>query len=428
MSSAETDAASARPRIRDDLLVGPALLRGDKYVHVIKDPLSGRLMTVGEREYFIVSRLDGDRSLADVSSEYRAEFGRVLDDRAWGGIMATLAGRRLLAGMAPDERAPATTVAAKPATLLHARLPLLRPDERLGRLAERTPWLFSPVFTVTVMAVVVATLAVIAWNLPALVRSAAGVWERPWIGVVALMILWGIVALHEVGHGLAAKRFGARVGEIGIRWRFPLVAPYCSVEEIQLLPGGHRVRIAFAGVFVSLLALPPMVPLWLAAPDGGATHTLASALLLFGAAAALANFVPFLRLDGYAMLNHALGTEDLARDSASYTAASLVRLLRRGAPASRPPRWARNAYVVYAVLATVFYTALAFLVAGWWFALLEHLYGALAAVLILLVTAVLITVVYRVVAVRRRGRAMVAPGGHEEEHETRRRFANKERR
>lgn len=403
MSFSETDAAAARPRIRDDLVVGPALLRGAGYAHVIKDPLSGRLMTVGEREHFIISRLDGDHSIADISSEYRAEFGRVLDDRAWGGIMGTLAGRRFLEGMAPDERTP-SAITREPASLSRVRLPLFRPDARLGRLAERMSPVFSPGFTLTAMVLVTATLVVIVWNLPSLVGAAAGVWERPWTGVVALLILWGVVALHEVGHGLTAKHFGARVGEIGIQWRFPLIAPYCSVEEIQLLPGRHRVHIAFAGVFVSLLTLPLVVPFWLAAPEGGAAHTLTSMLLLFGTAAALANFVPFLRLDGYAMLNHALGTENLARDSAAHVAASLRGFLRRGTPAPRPPRWARNVYTAYAVLAAIFYTALASLVLWWWFALLEHLYGAVAAALILIGTAVLVTAVYRIVAVRRRNR------------------------
>ena len=426
MNSAEADAASVRPRIRDDLVVGPALLRGDKYVHVIKDPVSGQLMTVGEREHFIVSRLDGEHSLADISAKYRTRFGRVLDDRAWGSIMATLAGRSLLAGMNPEQRA-ASTNASEPNTLLHARLPLFRPDRWLGRLADRMSWAFTPVFTVTAMIVVIATLAVIAQNLPVLARSALELWERPWLGVLALVILWGVVAMHEVGHGLAAKHFGARVGEIGIRWRFPLVAPYCSVEEIQLLPGRHRVRIAFAGVFVSLLALPPMVLLRWGAPEGGTVHTLTSGLVLFGTVTALVNFVPFLRLDGYAMVNHALGTENLARDSTSYVVAWSKSLVRRAAPAPRPPRWARNAYLVYALLATVFHTTLAILVAGWWFALLEHLYGAWAAVSILLVTAVLITAVYRIVAVRQRRRASNTPGVHHEKHRTRRRFTDKER-
>src|SRR5699024_12246483 len=79
----------------------------------------------------------------------------------------------------PDLRAPPPFPTRRssdlePNTLLHARLPLFRPDRRLGRLADRMSWAFTPVFTVTAMIVVLVTLAIIAQNLPVLARSALG--------------------------------------------------------------------------------------------------------------------------------------------------------------------------------------------------------------------------------------------------------------
>lgn len=418
-----SDLASARPRVRDDIVVGPALIRGDKHVHVIKDPVAGRLMTVGAREHFVISRLDGERSIGDVTVEYGAEFGRLLDERAWGSIMATLARRGLLEGTTPASPA---TAPPGPEAPPRGTLPLVRPDAWMGRAVKRVSWVFSPGFVLPALALIAGTCAVIVRNLPSLAESALGAWERPWVAVPALVLLWGVVALHELGHGLAAKRFGATVGSVGIRWRFPLLAPYCSVEEIQLLPRRHRFHIAFAGVFVSLLALPPMLPLWLAAPEGGTAHVFASILLLFGFAAAMANFVPFLRLDGYAMLNHALGTENLARDSTAHVTSSLGALLPGRERAPRPPRWVRTVYVTYAVCAALFHTALAVLVLAWWFALLEHLLGPVTALLVLAATAAVITGVYRLVSVRRRRRAAEGAAGGHQGPRTPRRHTDKE--
>lgn len=401
--SAGGDPAAARPRIREDVVIGPALVRGGVPIHVIKDPVSGRMMTVGTREHFIISRLDGEHGLDDITAEYGAEFGRRLDDRAWGGIMTTLVGRSLLEGTPPPEPAEPATASRKQ-TLFNARFPLVRPGPWLERAATRTRWAFSPVFVSLAVAAAALACAVVALNLGPLFETAFGIWRDPWLGILAFLLLWGVVALHELGHGLAAVRFGARVGDIGIGWRFPLPAPYCAVEEIQLLPARDRVRIAFAGVFVSLLSLPVFLVFWLLAPEGTSAHTFSSVLLLFGTFAALLNFVPFLRLDGYAMLNHALGTENLARDSLGHTLGVLRARAGGTAPGPRPPRTIRIAYVAYAVTGALFYTFLAFLLAAWWFSLLEHLLDPWAATGILIATAVAVTAAYRVSVLRERAR------------------------
>ena len=400
----EADPAAARPRVRGDLAIGPALVRGGSMIHLIKDPVSGKMMTVGEKEHFIISRLDGHSTLADITDEYGAEFGRRLDDRAWGGIMATLAGRSLLEGSPPPEPAEPASGRQRP-TLFHARLPLARPGPWLERVVRRMGWAFSPAFVLPALAAAVLACATVALNLGPLLEATVRFRDTPWTGVLAIALLWGVLALHELGHGLAAVRFGARVGDIGIGWRLPLLTPYCAVEEVQLLPARHRVYIAFSGVFVSLLVLPPALVFWLLAPEESNAHVFASVLLLFGTVAALSNFVPFFRLDGYSMLNHALGTENLARDSTGHVLSGLrerVRGVDRARP--RPPRMIRIAYVAYAVSAALFYAVLVLLFAAWWIALLGHFFDLWAATGLLVATAIAITAGYRINVVRKRDR------------------------
>lgn len=400
----EADPAAARPRVRRDITVGPALMRGGTAIHVLKDPVSGTMMTVGEKEHFIISRLDGDRTLAEVTTEYGAEFGRRLDDRAWSGIMTTLADRSLLEGGPPPEPAEPASGRQRP-TLFYVRLPLARPGPWLERTLTWMGWAFSPAFVLPVLAAAVLACAAVALNLGPLFEAVALFRKTPWAGVLAVAVLWGVLALHELGHGLAAVRFGARVGDIGIGWRFPLLTPYCAVEEVQLLPARKRVYIAFAGVFVSLLVLPLALVFWVLAPEGSGAHVFASVLLLFGTVAALANFVPFFRLDGYSMLNHALGTENLARDSTDHVLNGLRERVKgsdRGRP--RPPRSIRIAYVAYAVSAVVFYTVLILAFAAWWFALLQHLLAPWTAAGLLAATAIAVVIGYRINVVRKRGR------------------------
>jgi len=394
------DPAAARPRVREDVVIGPALIRDGVPIHVIKDPVSGRMMTVGAREHFIISRLDGDHRIDDITAEYGAAFGRRLDDRAWGGIMTTLAGRSLLEGSPPPR--PAELDTAGSSTLLNARLELLRPGPWLEHVAARVAWAFSPAFVLIAMAAAAVACATVALNLGLLFETATRVWADPWIGILALVVLWGVVALHELGHGLAAVRFGARVRDFGIAWRFPLLTPYCAVEEVQLLPTRKRVYIAFAGVFVSLLVLPVALVFWLLVPEGSSLYTFASVLLLFGTFAALINFVPFLKLDGYSMLNHALSTENLARDARSHVLGRLRARFGGAEPPPIPPRPIGFAYVTYATSSVLFHTALTVVLAAWWFTFLDHLIGPWTAAGFLAVTAVAVIAGYRFRAVRRR--------------------------
>lgn len=170
---AGNDPADARPRIREDIVVGPALIRGSRPIHVIKDPVSERMMTVGAREHFIISRLDGHHSLADITAEYGAEFGRRLDERAWGGVMSTLAGRSLLEGSPPPKAAEPD--AGSGPTLLNARIELLRPGPWLEHTAARVAWAFSPAFVLIAMAAAMVACATVALNLGPLFGTATQV-------------------------------------------------------------------------------------------------------------------------------------------------------------------------------------------------------------------------------------------------------------
>ena len=63
-------------------------------------------------------------------------------------------------------------------------------------------------------------------------------------------------------------------------WRFPMLAPYCKVDDIVLFTPRRRVATAFAGVFVSMLALLPFAAIWALAPQGGLVHDIAGSILL----------------------------------------------------------------------------------------------------------------------------------------------------
>ncbi|MEU6524978.1 peptidase M50 [Streptomyces sp. NPDC046924] len=349
--SAVGDRASAarayRPALRPGVLIGPPLLRGPRTVHLIKHPVSGAAFEVGPKEHFVISRLDGTRNVDDVVAEYAARFRLRLPEEQWTRLLGLLGTRGLLAGSpdpAPPEPAPARTgtfwkgsrrtVADAHGTTgrLHRLLrPLLR------------PWAQLPL----VAAVLVLVVAVLADPVAAL----GGTWElltRPLVLVPFAVFLWFSICLHELAHGIAARHYGGVVTEIGLRWRFPAMMMYCTVDNYLFLPGLRaKLVVAAAGAYVNLVLLLPFALWWALLDPAEPGRPVLTGMLFVGVVQALSNLVPLPPLDGYRMLGHTVGAANLAPETGTY-----LTLRRQGRDAvAAYPRRARRLYTSYAVTA-----------------------------------------------------------------------------
>jgi putative peptide zinc metalloprotease protein len=389
----ETALLAARPRLRPDVIVGPGLRDGTRVVHHLKDPRTGWYFRIGPREQFIVSRLDG-RRLEEIGAEYQAEFGRRLAEPHWQQILGLLGGRRLLVGT--DDEQSIAELAASARTqgranrgLLLYRKPLLNPDRLFGRLLPRLRPLFSPYVVTPVLLAVAALEIYLVLHASPLYRDMRLAAHRPAILVAGIALIWVTLALHETAHGLTCKYFGGSAPEIGIIWRFPILAPYCKADDVVLFwSRWHRVATAFAGIFAGLVAILPFWPLWTFTAPGTAAHELAAFVLIIGSVAALANLVPFLQLDGYFMLNHALGMVNLRTETYRYWGRLVGRVVRRGAGVREYPWWARIAYLIYGAVSLAYLGSLALRFLGSLFRLLHRWLGTGASLLVVAVLLV----------------------------------------
>lgn len=324
------DLSEQRLRLRPGVRVGRLLRSGDDIVCYVKDPRSADYLRVGPRESFLLERLDGSRTLAEISEEYDREFHRRLSDAHWRQLLGALHGRDLIAsgpdsGSGYDDRAGAdggsvaVPVAASPRSrrsLLRVAVPLVNPDRFLGVLVGRLGLLFHPAVVGAALLAVVLTELLVLTHLGTLWHDLRHNASRGLYVPAAMAVSWIVVALHELAHGLVCKRYGGNVPEIGVIWRFPLVAPYCRVDDVVVFRRRrHAVYTALAGVFTGLVAITPFAVVWLLAPQGGPARGLAASVLLLGSVTAVVNLAPFLQLDGYFAVNHALGMADLRRGS-----------------------------------------------------------------------------------------------------------------
>ncbi len=401
------------PRLRPEVVLGPPLRSGPTVVHHVKDPATGHYYRIGPREHFIMRRMDGTHTLDDISREYAGTYDRLLGQDSWAQMFTLLSRRQLLDGLAEDAalaRLKAEYEAKRPdrGTWFQKRWVLLRPDSLCTTLARRFRFALYPAFVVPMLLVAVA-LQVFVWShVPTLVTDASHRTSWPITVPVSLALIWATTAAHELAHGVTCKHFGGSVAEIGVRWRFPMIAAYCRTDDIMLFHRrSARVATAFAGVFVNMVTLLPVMLLWWLTPGWPLGHSLAAGLSLFGSVGVIVNLLPFLQLDGYAMLAHMLDMADLKRECVRFWRLRLggrtpeIRELMRAYPARDV--WI---YTLYGVFSLLFLGSAYSLLMWFWYDSLQESLGALPAILVLVAETALVAGLMKYAARVRAARAL----------------------
>jgi Zn-dependent protease/predicted transcriptional regulator len=146
-------------------------------------------------------------------------------------------------------------------------------------------------------------------------------WKGAFGGVLSVLLIFSCVVLHELGHALAARRFGIKTPDITL-------LPIGGVAHLERIPERPReeLTVAVAGPIVSgLLALmfwafsgfsslePPIL-------DAGLFETILPRLASINLGLLVFNLLPAFPMDGGRMLRAAL-TERLGRTRATQMAA-----------------------------------------------------------------------------------------------------------
>lgn len=310
-----------RPQIRSDIVFGPPILSGGATVYYMKDSLTNWFYRIGAREYFLISKMDGTRTMEEIEAEYRAAFNRRLSPQSWGQIFGLLNKRFLLTGTADADTLSMLKKEGdkqrnqQGRRWYSRRWSLAHPDRFIEKIL---PWVrptFHPAFVYPALIIVVALEVFFFLNLgiaeaellPGLIR---------YFSLPFVLLLCGLgcifLAAHEIAHGLACKHFGGSVQEMGITWRAPFLSAYCKIDDVVLFHNRwHRVYTAFAGIFVNLLMLIPFALLWHLSPANSEGQIISLFVFVSVNVFILVNLIPFIEVDGYLMLKYALSVVDL---------------------------------------------------------------------------------------------------------------------
>jgi Zn-dependent protease len=121
------------------------------------------------------------------------------------------------------------------------------------------------------------------------------------------------VAIHEAGHALTLRHFGATVRRAGFGWYWFAPVAFVDTSDAYALPRAKRIAVSLAGPFASLI-VAGCAGLFAAFVHVRSAESIAWSLAAFTYIATLWNFNPLLELDGYYVLTDLLQRPNLRRD------------------------------------------------------------------------------------------------------------------
>jgi putative peptide zinc metalloprotease protein len=167
------------------------------------------------------------------------------------------------------------------------------------------------------------------------------------------MLFFVMAFFHESAHAITCKHYGAGVHATGFHLIY--LTPAFFVDATELWVYGNRfqrVVTALAGIWMELMICAVATVVWWGTPPGGSIHDLAYKIVLItGVAVVLMNLNPLIKLDGYYVLQEALGIAEIKERSTALLSGWVQRNLFR-LPAEVPyvrPRL-RYFFVPYAIL------------------------------------------------------------------------------
>ncbi len=293
---------------------------------IVFDPLTRSSVRIGYAEHWLLTRLDGRRSVLVLAREFlQMHAGEGMTLESLYGILCRIRSAgwvRRIDGEAcepTESRADASSgsveaVGRTITNLVVWRIRGWNPDPWLRRVAPRTNGLFSPAAVVGWLAAAVVTSAFVGLDFTRLSRQTM---EGAWIADLRnttqfLGILIVTRAVHELGHAIVCRRFGVRCPDIGMLMILGAPCVYCDVSESWRLPTWRgRAAVAAAGVYAELVIATAAAWVWLLTVEGTANTAALQTMLICSVSTLAINLNPLMRYDGYYLLSDWLDAPNL---------------------------------------------------------------------------------------------------------------------
>lgn len=319
--------AGLHPRLRAQVRVTRQIYRNEVW-HVLADPVSGRFHRMNAAAYAFVGRCDGLHTADQISEALLAHApDSALTQDEIVRLLVQLNQRGLIqCELTPDVEA-----------IFHREEQVQRQQRRLAinplsfrvRLGDPTsllqrfdPWLrllFSWPVLIFWMLLILMGVTTAAMNF-----SELSLQVRTWMGTPRFLLMaWlaypFIKAVHELGHGLAIRRLGGEVHQMGVSLLLLMPAPFVDASAASAFRyASQRLMVSGVGILVELVIAALAVILWVLVEPGAVRDLALVVAFICGISTLAFNGNPLLRFDGYYVLCDVLDLPNLAPRSQAW--------------------------------------------------------------------------------------------------------------
>jgi putative peptide zinc metalloprotease protein len=354
------------PRVHPDVVFREHIEEGAPIVKVYV-PGVDAMFSFPPASWRLIQLFDGQRSYADVAESYSLETGEEYSEETVRDFAADISAMNFWYLTPQEKNIKAMQKTAderrrmqaknKPGDLSMIKFPAVNPDRFLGWLYQRMRFMYSPWGVGITLLAFAFTAGIFITHWSEVGRDTLEFYnfaDKSWFDVAAFWIIGSVLlCIHEIGHGLTCKHYGAPVPAMGFLLIYLTPAFYTDTTAGEVKSDRfQRLMIAVSGVWSELAICALVTPIWWGTPPNTPIHDFAYTIILFtGIAVMLINWNPLMKLDGYYIMSDLLGISDLKEASTLYLSAWVKRNLWR-LPVDVPyvPRRRRPGYVVYAIL------------------------------------------------------------------------------
>jgi putative peptide zinc metalloprotease protein len=354
--------------MRPDLIARRQRWQGREF-WTVKDPLALRYFRFEAEEFAILSMLDGQTSAEQICERFEQQF---VPQRLPSGQLQQLLvmlhrsnlliadalgqGQQLLTRHRDRQRRVRIGTLTN---FLAIRIRGIDPDRILTWLDGWVGWVFSAPAAVAALAIALSAILLVfaefqtfEARLPAFHAFFAA---QNWLWLA--MTLAATKVLHEIGHGLACKRFGGECHEMGLMLLVFTPCLYCNVSDAWMIPSKwRRAAIGAAGMYIELILAAVATFLWWLSEPGLFNHLCLNVMFVCSVSTVLFNANPLMRFDGYYILSDILEIPNLRQKSAAVIQRKLAKWILglRERPDPFLPTRRRWLFALYSIAASIY--------------------------------------------------------------------------